>query len=50
MPNMNGLDVARNILQSSPEIAVILMTGTESMDMGYPSLAIGRLRLPPQTF
>ena len=26
MPNMNGLDVARYILQSSPEIAVILMT------------------------
>lgn len=41
MPNMNGLDVARNILQSSPEIAVILMTGTESMDMAIQALRLG---------
>ena len=41
MPNMNGLDVARYILQSSPEIAVILMTGTESMDMAIQALRLG---------
>ncbi|MCH8266542.1 MAG: response regulator [Acidobacteria bacterium] len=41
MPNMNGLDVARYILQSSPEIAVILMTGTDSMDMAIQALRLG---------
>ncbi|MCH7978464.1 MAG: response regulator [Acidobacteria bacterium] len=41
MPNMNGLDVARYILQSSPEIAVILMTGTDSIDMAIQALRLG---------
>jgi len=41
MPGMNGLELTRNVLNTNPETAVILMTGNGDADMVVQALRLG---------